>query len=555
MKLETKTLLAVSCAVALATVLGIVIVYHISSNNRIAELRTKMSSTIAQSEQVAEYMDDMHHSKAFDMDGLMATARAQAGGRSLRDIYASTDLYKTVPIVAAWKSVEASAARSGFKFFVPAAPNVTARNSKNVSSPEYAAAFEAFAKGESEYFFHDRSNDELMLARPVRLRASCLNCHGDSAKSATADGKDPLGFQMENMKLDDVRGAFVLKAGIGHDPVVMATMRTMALGGGAVLLVVLSCFYFFNQRVIVRPLVATIRDLEAASQRTSATACEISGTSHALAEGASEQAASLEQTSASLEEMSSMTKQNAEHSEKTNELVRQTRTAAEKGATDMQDMHAAMTAIKDSSDDIAKIIKTIDEIAFQTNILALNAAVEAARAGEAGLGFAVVAEEVRALAQRSAQAAKETSSRIQGSIDKTKQGVEISGKVAAALTDIVCRAREVDKLAAEVATASREQTLGISQVNIAVAEMDKVTQSNAASAEASAAAAEVLNAQARSLKVSVAELLNLVSGSSESTGDQELAATHPGSGKGLFQRGRGQLPVTAGCDGDQVARN
>lgn len=556
MKLETKTLLAVSCAVAMATGLSIVIVYQLSSNNRITELRTKMSSTIAQSEQVAAYMDDMHSSKAFDTAGLMAAAKAQGGGRSLHDYYAETDIYKTVPIVAAWKSAEASAARSGFKFFVPAAPGVTARNPKNAITAEYVPAFQAFARGEPEYFLHDRAHDELVLARPVRLQASCLTCHGDPAESATGDGKDPLGFPMENMKAGDVRGAFVLKAGIGHDPVVMATMRTMALGGGAVLIIVLACFYFFNKRAIVRPLVATIHDLEIASQRTSVTAGEISSTSQALAEGASEQAASLEQTSASLEEMASMTKRNAEHSGKTNELVRQTRAAAEKGAADMEDMQSAMKAIKSSSDDIAKIIKTIDEIAFQTNILALNAAVEAARAGEAGLGFAVVAEEVRGLAQRSAQAAKETASRIQGAIEKTDQGAAISAKVASALADIVTRAREVDTLAAEVATASREQTEGISQVNIAVTEMDKVTQRNAASSEESASAAQELDAQAKSLKASVADLFKLVNGHYRDSETEDLDPNPPGAVNRLFkQTGGNSAVVNNFSQNDLIGKN
>jgi methyl-accepting chemotaxis protein len=247
-----------------------------------------------------------------------------------------------------------------------------------------------------------------------------------------------------------------------------------------------------------------------------------------LAEGASEQASSLEETSSSLEEMSSMTKRNAENARQANDLAKQAREAADKGVGDMQTMAAAMAAIKVSSDDIAKIIKTIDEIAFQTNILALNAAVEAARAGEAGMGFAVVADEVRSLAQRCAQAAKETSGKIEGSIIKTGQGVDISTKVAQVLNEIVTKVRQVDELVTEVASASREQTEGITQINTAVGQMDKVTQSNAANAEESAAAAEELNAQAETMKQTVAELLQLVGGDSgSSTSNSAPAATHP----------------------------
>ncbi|MDR3460470.1 MAG: methyl-accepting chemotaxis protein [Verrucomicrobiae bacterium] len=265
-------------------------------------------------------------------------------------------------------------------------------------------------------------------------------------------------------------------------------------------------------RSLTRQLFNLAENLGATSREVASAAGQVSSTSQSLAEGSSEQAASIEETSASLEELSNMTLRNAENSQKANELSKQTRVAADKGAQDMQAMSAAMQAIKVSSDDIAKIIKTIDEIAFQTNILALNAAVEAARAGEAGMGFAVVADEVRNLAQRSAQAAKETAAKIEGAISKTAQGVAFSEKVTQALNDIVTKARQVDELAAEVAGASREQTQGITQINTAVGQMDKVTQSNAAGSEESAAAAQELNAQAELMKQSVVELMQLVGG-------------------------------------------
>jgi len=263
--------------------------------------------------------------------------------------------------------------------------------------------------------------------------------------------------------------------------------------------------------------------LDEGSSQVANAAGEITTSSQSLAEGASEQAASLEETSSSLEEMSSMTKRNAENAQKANELAKQARQAADKGVGDMQTMSTAMEAIKVSSDDIAKIIKTIDEIAFQTNILALNAAVEAARAGEAGMGFAVVADEVRNLAQRSAQAAKETAGKIEGAIAKTGQGVEISSTVAETLNDIATKVRQVDELVAEVASASREQTQGISQINTAVSQMDKVTQSTAASAEESAAAAEELRSQAEIMKSSVIKLLELVGGAGQKASVQAPA--------------------------------
>ena len=253
---------------------------------------------------------------------------------------------------------------------------------------------------------------------------------------------------------------------------------------------------------------------------------QVAATSQILAEGASEQAASLEETSASLEEMSSMTRRNAENATAAKQIANQTRQAADIGATNMAEMSRAMNGIKTSSDNIAKIIKTIDEIAFQTNLLALNAAVEAARAGEAGAGFAVVADEVRNLAQRSATAAKETAAKIADSIQQSDQGVQINAKVATSLQEIVTKARQVDELVAEIAAASNEQNQGISQINMATNQMDSVTQRNAASAEESASASEELSSQASALTDTVGELLLLVGSGTAAT--SPIAATEKG---------------------------
>jgi methyl-accepting chemotaxis protein len=282
----------------------------------------------------------------------------------------------------------------------------------------------------------------------------------------------------------------------------------------------------FITRSITKPIRQVTDALTAGADQTASAAAQVSSASQSLAEGASEQAASLEETSSSLEEMSSMTKRNAETAGKVKELGSEARKAGDLGVQDMTALVSAMDDIKRSSADIAKIIKTIDEIAFQTNILALNAAVEAARAGEAGAGFAVVADEVRNLAQRCAQAAKETAGKIEDAVQKSAVGADISAKVAKSLEEIVGKARQVDEMAGEVAAASQEQSQGIAQVNTAVTQMDKVTQSNAANAEESAAAAEELTAQAEALKDAVSDLLRLVDGH----GRQVVAAASLASG-------------------------
>lgn len=277
---------------------------------------------------------------------------------------------------------------------------------------------------------------------------------------------------------------------------------------------------------IPRPFKTLTDELTALSEGVTTASSQIAVASQTLANGAGDQAASLEETSASMEEMSSMTHRNAENAAKAKALTNQTRAAADTGATAMEEMTVAMDQIKKASDEVSKIIKTIDEIAFQTNILALNAAVEAARAGEAGMGFAVVADEVRNLAQRSALAARETSDKIEASIRKSERGVAISGKVAESLKEIVAKAREVDDLVNEITTASKEQHQGIQQINIAVAHVDRITQSNAAGAEESAAAAEEMSTQAQALTTSIEALQALVGGRrlKESSNRAALAA-------------------------------
>lgn len=323
-----------------------------------------------------------------------------------------------------------------------------------------------------------------------------------------------------------------------------ATLATLASGRRTSVIVGISSGLFglgmavwvaFSLRTLNRGIRHATSLIESGANEIGHASGQLPGSGQSLATGASEQAASLEETSASLEEISGMTKRNAESALQAKDLASLTRAAADTGATDMEEMKRAMGAIKESSDDISKIIRTIDEIAFQTNILALNAAVEAARAGEAGMGFAVVAEEVRNLAQRSAQSARETAGKIEDSIKKSDHGVHICGKVAQSLAEIVGKARQVDTLVAEIAQASKEQTQGIEQVNSAVAQMDKVTQSNAASAEESAAAAEELFAQTHILQESIAELHLLVDGAAHKTGKQAPQSTsapdEPANGK------------------------
>jgi len=281
---------------------------------------------------------------------------------------------------------------------------------------------------------------------------------------------------------------------------------------------------------------------EAVSQVTSASS-QIASGAQSLANGASEQASSIEEVSSSLEEISSMTKQTAENSNMAKILASEARSAADSGDVSMKRMAEAISQIKASSDNTAKIIKTIDDLAFQTNLLALNAAVEAARAGEAGKGFAVVAEEVRNLAIRSAEAAKNTEAMIEESVTNADSGVKITEEVAKSLEQIVERTDKMSKLIAEIAAASNEQAMGISQVNTAVVNMNQITQSNAANSEESASAAEELSSQAAELSTMVSEFA--LSGGAEQNNRYELR--RPQKGAALPNKNAGsKTKVTGG---------
>jgi methyl-accepting chemotaxis protein len=304
----------------------------------------------------------------------------------------------------------------------------------------------------------------------------------------------------------------------------------------AVLTLVLCLIIIRTQ--IVKPLGKVADKLTSSINQTATGITAIAELSRSIADGATKQAASLEETSASMEELSSMAKNNAQHALSSREVSQKTKDAAQTGSGSTQEMihqvelirqasaqlMETMNAMKASSTEIAGIVKTIDEIAFQTNLLALNAAVEAARAGEAGAGFAVVANEVRKLAQRSASAARETANKIQQAVSRSMQGVQVSQavdkqlqevsskttNVGENLVEIVDKVNASDRIFSEIATASAEQSQGIEQISRALSEMDGVTQANAAGAEEGAGTAAELNQRAEELRAALDELAMLM---------------------------------------------
>jgi methyl-accepting chemotaxis protein len=336
---------------------------------------------------------------------------------------------------------------------------------------------------------------------------TCVSCHNSHPQSPKKD-----------WKRDEMRGALEVILPIEQQTkAATRMMATIAIVSVAGLLGSALVMLWLTRRNVVRPLRWALNELSEGARQVTAASGQVSGAAQALSQGATEQAASLEETSASMEEIASMTRQNAENTQAAAVTMAETERLVQGANGALGEMVSSMTAIKESSDKVSRIIKTIDEIAFQTNILALNAAVEAARAGEAGMGFAVVAEEVRALAQRSAHAAKDTAGLIEESIARSSEGHARVQQVTGAIQSITASTVKVKGLVDEVNEASRQQAQGIDQVSQAIVHMEKVTQGTAATAEESAAASEQLNGQAETSLQVVAQLAALVGGAAAAT--------------------------------------
>ncbi len=328
-----------------------------------------------------------------------------------------------------------------------------------------------------------------------------------------------LGLLSQVVKINKDIAALAAKA--GED--MAGWSKIIALAGTLAGFGIALAFGILLSVSISRSLRHIIAGLAEGAEQVASAAGQVSAASQSLAAGSSQQAAGVEETSSSLEEMSSMTRRNADSAGQADRLMKETLGVVERADQSVRVLTTSMQEISAASEETSKIIKTIDEIAFQTNLLALNAAVEAARAGEAGAGFAVVAEEVRNLAKRAADAARTTAGLIEGTVNKIKAGSQTVAETSGAFSTVTGQAAKVSELVAEIAAASGEQSQGITQVNAAVTDIDKVTQQNAANAEESASAAEEMSAQAEQMKAMVQELVVLVE-----SAKREKAAPEPG---------------------------
>lgn len=474
----------------------------------------KSRSIVLTAESTREEMGKKWEQGIFSADLLKTWAKEGAHEKIL----------SAVPVVTAWRAAMGRAEEGGYTFKVP---KFQPRNPKNEPDELEARVLRLFETGkETEHFEVDDAQNALRFFRPVRLTQECLLCHGDPKNSEAlwgrTDGRDPTGGPMENWKVGEVHGAFEVVQSLNEaDARIAGNVKRGALVILALIALSGAVFFFgvpwIINRDLVRPIAQMVQALTDGATQVTAAAGEVAGSSQGLSQGATEQAASLEETSASMEEMASMTRRNAESTQEASSLMQNVSSLMNDSNAALGGMVQSMSAIRDSSNKVSKIIKTIDEIAFQTNILALNAAVEAARAGEAGMGFAVVADEVRNLAQRSAQAAKDTTGLIEEAISNAQDGNRRVEEVAQSIGSITESVTKMRQLVQDVNEASRQQAQGIDQVAQAITQMEKVTQSTAATAEESAAASEQLSAQAEATLDVVRKLASLVGAKAESS--------------------------------------
>lgn len=497
MTLKKTIFLLLAASTVLTTAVCLLSMHRLVDTQTSTALRENMRSMMDAAENARQASAQLRRQNSFDDAKLISEAKQHA---SFRD----SALYRTVPVVAAWNSISSLAQRQGYEFRVPAH---NARDKRNEPTEEESAVLSWLSSNRgSDYFVEDSSRQQVVYARAVTLSEDCLVCHGNPALSKSGDGRDPLGFPMENWKAGDIHGAFILR---GSTAGFAATKRKAMLESAAILLLAALLIGFalqFFWRRVQSKLAEAVAGIRDQSDGRSHMVSAVSSEANSLAQTSSHQTASVEETSAAMEEIRGVAQQNRQAATDAAKSIGACRDDAGAAEASLRNLAGAMSEIQDSTGRIAKIIRLMDEIAFQTNILALNAAVEAARAGQAGLGFSVVADEVRNLAHRSTQAAKEIQGIIEDSVGRARNADQVSQSVSQSIRKMNQEIFALARIVEHVEGASNEQARGIDEMSNALHSITNLTTTVTSAAESGRDHAEQLSRQAHGLRHAASEL-------------------------------------------------
>jgi methyl-accepting chemotaxis protein len=503
LSVRLKLILISLAAVFLTIAANLLIQASVIQQQGLDLTRNAMRNALLDAENVRESVSKMRADGVFDS---ALVAELKTHGKNYRD----AKLYETVPMVSAWRSIQKVSTKEGYTFRIAAR---SPRNPENQPRADEQIILQYLeTSGAPDYFRVDQDRKEIVYARPVRLTADCLGCHGDPANSPSKDGRDLLGFPMENWTVGQIHGAFVLRTSTDHIGAVIWSGIGKSLAWVApIALLVGFCVYLLVQNLSKRlKTIATELDENAINVASAVT--EIASASASLARDSSQNSAALEQTSDSSARITSLASENSKRSGSAAEVVVRCQQGFEQAELRLSALVATMAGISSSAEKISTITKTIEDIALQTNLLALNAAVEAARAGEAGAGFAVVAGEVRTLAQRSATAVNETTTLVGDAIARSRDGKARVVEVAEFIHGILLESQQIKQLVDQVSHGSHEQLKGTQAISTSLVRMNELTHTAAAGAEETSATADLLNAQSQSLKALVIRLVELIDG-------------------------------------------
>lgn len=513
MKLEGKIILFGTVSMVAIVFALMTVVYQIYKTNRINDLKNRMETVLNQADITLSQMEFLHRNNLIEFEDQVKKLIAEKGVDYVQKNFRNEPIYHSIPIVASWNSVKEIAKKYHMEFRTPSAPGLIPKNDDNKPNVLERQLFNKF-NNKDEVFEMDTKNKKLYYAKAQRIKQGCLKCHGSTDKGEY----DYFGLQKEGLKEGDIKGAFVLQADLSNDEVLSSNLKAMFVTGFVVIVVFGFFFHLIIKKQIIKPLSEITSKITIASDTTASTSQELSQSAERLAEMSSEQAAALEQTNAAILQMSDEANSNTENAKRTQQLTNEANQIALQGQADIVDLEKVMNVMLDSNSSISTIIKTIDEIAFQTTLLALNAAVEAARAGEAGKGFAVVAEEIRHLADKAGNAAKQISSTIQANALKSKDSVSVGEKVSENLGKIIQIVKDVDHLVLDITHSSIQQHEGIKQLQSALLTIDEKTHISASSSEEAAGATRELLNQSQELQNVVHHLERVINSSQRRNG-------------------------------------